>query len=350
LTKWPKYNAARPCARDRYLYDETAHVCGTLVGYDLTLDESATLSGKVAIDDGVYLITGGSGTAYTVGDRLYDLLIPNDGVAPMRFSTARGICSQIDCTVVQTSPGLVTVTCAGKHWLKRGGTESDTVTISGIGGLSSHTAAVTSDTEFTVSGTITGDILSGTVSQGGDPADDSTCSANTFIAREWTSRFREAALSNDPEEPNHSVVETEVTLAPIAKHPTVLYSSPNDSFPHGYSIPWGTIGSDMCYGNQWSATFEQAIADPLWQADHVPCPHSGAWQQRDNPCEAADANHYEFPPLVEATLEHSVTGGIPGAVGHPNCEIDPYSQGIAMSWRPGWLTCETWKEKVVFRC
>jgi hypothetical protein len=39
-----------------------------------------------------------------------------------------------------------------------------------------------------------------------------------------------------------------------------------------------------------------------------------------------------------------------GAVGHPNCEIEPYAQGIAMIWRTGWLSCDDWKEKIAFNC
>lgn len=363
LVKWPAINFARPCGRDRYLYDETAHVCGTLAGSDLTLDETATLSGKVAIDDGVYQITGGSGINYTVGARLYDLLIPNDGVAPLRFPTARAICSTLNCTATQTSPGLITVETTGNHWLKRGGTEKDTLTFTGIGGLTTAEATVVDDTSFTVAGTLTTSPSSGTVSHGATAeqiAFDTTCSRNTFIAREWQGAFRAAAL--DPETPAYSVTETEVTLSPIAKHPTVLYSTPNgESFPHGYEIPWGSIGSDMCYGDQWSARFEQAIADPLWQADHVPCGHVGTWAQRDNPCEAADSNHYKFPPLVEPLIDlpagaptpsftFFTSQGIPGAVGHPNCEIDPYTPGFPMSWRESWLTCEEWKELIAFKC
>lgn len=359
LVRWPSINFARPCARDRYLFDETIFVCGTLVGYDLTLEDSASLSGKVVIEDGVYQITGGSGLNYTVGDRLYDALVSCDGVSPLRFPSARAICSTLNVTAVQTSPGLVTVSCIGNHWLKRGGTESDTVTFTGIGGLTSAVATVASDTEFTVPGTITTSPSSGTVSDGGS-AWDSTCSRHMFLAREWNSNFRGAAENGDPA---YSVTETEVTLSPITKHPTVLYCSPNDTFPHGYSIPWGSVAYDGCYGSQWSARFEQAIADPFWQADHVPCGHSGEWSQHDQPCTAPDSNHYAFPPLVEARgstppgaptlpVDFFTAGeqGIPGPVGHPNCSIDPYAPGFAMSWHPAWLTCTDWQELIGHRC
>ena len=365
LTKWPAINLARACGRDRYLYDETAFVCGSLSGTDLTLDTSATLSGKVVILDGVYEITGGSGTAYTVGSRLYDALVSCDGVAPLRFSTARAICSTLAATAVQTSAGLVTVTTTAAHWLKRGGSESDTVTFTGISGLTSASATVVDDTSFTVSGTLTTSPSTGTISDGATSAQitfDTTCSRNTFIARSWQSLFREAYESLDPEPASYSVTETQVTLAPTAKHPTVLYCTPNgEAFEHGYQIEWGSISADMCHGTAWSARFEQAIIDPFWQADHAPC-GSGAWSQRLNPCEAADSEHYAFPPLVEPLISlpsgaptPSVsfwTAGqaMPGAVGHSYCSVDPYEIGFPMSWRESWLTCETWKALIGFKC
>jgi hypothetical protein len=358
LVKWPSINFARPAGRDRYLVDETAVVCGSLSGYDLTLDDPATLTGKIAIADGVYQITGGSGTAYTVGDRIYDNLIAFDGVAQLRFPSARSIISKLNVTAVQTSPGLVTVTASGKHWLKRGGTEFDTVTFTGIGGLTTATASVTSDTEFTVSGTLVTSPSTGTISDGGESlaAYDTTCSKNTFLARVWKSDF---STPGDP----WSVTETEVTLSPIARHPTVLYSSPNDTFPHGYSIPWGTITPDMCYGAQWSARFDQVIFDPFWQPNHVPCGHSGSWEQDDIPCHTPDGDHYAFPPLVEArattpsgaptlpvTFFTASSEGIPGALGHTNCNIEPYTQGHSMSWYPSWLTCTDWQELIAYKC
>lgn len=359
LTQWPAINFSRACGRDRYLYDEPTFVCGTLVGTDLTLDTSAALSGKVVILGGVYLITGGSGTAYTVGARLYDALVSCDGVAALRFSTARAICSTLAATAVQTSPGLVTVTTTADHWLKRGGSESDTVTFTGIGGLTTAVATVTSDTVFTVSGTLTTSPSTGTISDGASVAQvafDTTCSRNTFIARSWQSDF------GNPGDP-WSVTETQASLAPISQHPSVLYCTPNgEAFENGYQIAWGSIASDMCDGTAWSARFEQAIPDPFWQADHVPC-GGGAWSQNINPCEAADATHYAFPPLVEpltaapagapalsVTFWTAEAQGIPGAIGHAYCEIDPYTPGFPMSWREPWLTCETWKELVGFKC
>ena len=363
IVKWPSINFARPASRDRYLFDETDVACGSVAGTDLTLSVAPTTpfsaGNKIAAGSGVYQITGGSGLAYTVSALLYDTPIPCDGASRLRYPTARAIMSTLAATAVQTSPGLVTVTTTEKHRLKAGGSEQDTVTLTGIGGLTTAVATVTSDTVFTVSGTLTTSPSSGTISDGATSAQiafDTTCSRNTFLAREWQSDF------SNPGDP-WSVTETEVTLAPIARHPTVLYSSPNDTFPHGYSIPWGSIAANMCDGAAWSARFDQVIVDPFWQADHEPCGHAGAWSQDDTPCHAPDSDHYAFPPLVEArattpsgaptipvTFFTAESESMPAPLSHPNCDINPYTQGHAMSWYSDWLTCTDWEELIGAKC
>ena len=109
----------------------------------------------------------------------------------------------------------------------------------------------------------------------------------------------------------------------------------------------------------------QAYRDPYWQADHVPCGHSGEWAIATAPC-GEDANHYPYPPLVEAMLtlpsgapsfsvEHPTgypdgESGIPGPVGHPNCDVEPYAIGTVHAIRAAWEACDDWREKVNDNC
>jgi hypothetical protein len=360
LEAWPRENLARPAARDRYLFDETDVACGSVAGTDLTLSVAPavdfSVGEKVAVNDEVYSITGGSGLAYTVSALLYNTPVICDGVARLRYPSARAIMSTIAAAAVQTSPGLVTVTTTTKHRLKGGGTEADTVTFTGISGLTSAVATVVDEYNFTVSGTLTTSPSTGVISDGGS-ANDSTCSTHSFLYRTFQSNYRGAFEDGEDQE---IVTETMVTIAPSSRHPTVICISPNgETFPHGVTYGFGTIGADMCHGEDWSANILQAVPSPYWQTPHVPCGHAGGWTQVALPCQTPTSNEYAFPPLVEPMLSAPWTavdglyfGGYsyPGAVGRANCLPAPYENSHSPQWYPAWLTCTDWQELIGHRC
>ena len=353
LVEWPSENYARPCARDRYLFDETDVACGLVSGTDLTLDTAPatpfSAGDRIAAGGNVYAITGGSGLAYTVGSALYNTPIYCDGAARLRFPSARAIAGMLAATAVQTSPGLITVTTSGSHRLKAGGTEFDLVTFTGIGGLTTAIATPTGDDTFEVSGTLTTSPDTGYVSDGATGADitnNNTCSTHKFVYREYQST-RDGV----------TYAESDLAIAPTKRSPTVICISPNgEVFPHGVTYGFGTIGADQCNGEQWSAVVTQAAPSPFWQADHMPCGHSGGWSMSPNPCTAPTGYDYPFPPLVEAST-YVPPGGvdqspasIPGALGSPSCDLSVGERGFPMSWRPSWLTCTDWQELIQHNC
>jgi len=374
LEEWPSVNHSRPCERDRYLYNEAAVACiVSFVAPDLEINVSPAV--EFAVNDIVVLNDGGVYTIatktdaqnYTVGAKLYDSPLPCDGASKLRFPSARAICSSIAATAEQTSPGLITVTTAAKHWLRGGGASKDTVTFTGIGGLTAAEATVVDDTSFTVSGTLTSSPDSGTVSHGATSAQiafDTTCPRHDFIYSEWQSNGRQFAeeSEDDPTVLPDFLTETQHTIAPIRRHPTVLCISPNsrDTFPHGLTVGFGNIEADQCYGEEWHARFNQAENDPFWQADHVPCGHGSTWTQAEQPC-TTGADEYEYPPLVEPRL--TAPSGAPtipvtlhteparpNPVSHPNCDIEPYQSPTPHYVRAAWLLCDDWREKVNDNC
>lgn len=376
IEAWPALNYARPCARDRYLFDETAIACVVdFTAPDLEI-EAAPVSGDVefevgdviAINTGVYQIaTKTDAQNYTVGALLYTLLIPCDGASKLRFPAARGIAGILNVTnAVQTSPGVVTITVDRKHWLKRGGSSSDTVDFTSVAGLGSGlTATVVDDTNFTVPGTLGSWTSGGTVSQtGAQTAWDTTCSRNTYVTREYADRYREYD-SGDPDDLPYSVTRTQRDYTGAsATNPYVVTISPNtdDTPPRGVRYGFAaTFDADHCFGSEWHMDVVQAVPDPYWQPDHVPCGHTDPWSQASEPC-GEDATHYPYPPLVEARLtkpdgapEPAVTifpadGGIPAVTGHPDCEITPLDDGTVHAIRAAWEACEDWQEKTMHNC
>lgn len=376
IEAWPALNYARPCARDRYLFDETAIACVVdFTAPDLEI-EASPLSGDVefevgdviAINNEVYQIaTKTDAQNYTVGGLLYELLISCDGASKLRFPAARGIAGVLNVTnAVQTSPGVVTITVDRKHWLKRGGSSNDTVDFTSVAGLGSGlTATVVDDTNFTVPGTLGAWTSGGTVSQtGAQTAWDTTCSRNTYVTREYADRYREYD-DEDPEDLPYSVTRTQRDYTSTSlSNPYVVVISPNSDDTPTKGVRYGfaaTFEADHCFGSEWHMDVVQAVPDPYWQADHVPCGHVGSWAQAAEPC-GEDADHYPYPPLVEARLtkpdgapEPAVEifpedGGIPAVTGHPDCEIEPLDDGTVHAIRAAWEACDDWQEKTMHNC
>lgn len=378
IESWPSLNYARPCARDRYLFDEQAIACVESFSAPDLVIEAVPLSGPtefevgdvIAIATEVYQVASkADAQTYTVGAKLYDLLISCDGASKLRFPAARAICGELDVDdAVQTSPGVVTITLLEKHWFKRNGSSSDTVNFTGVAGLGSGlTATVVDDYSFTVPGTLGAWTSGGTVSQTGDQtAWDTTCPRRKYVTREWQSRLREWD-TEDPEDLPYTLTETERSYTYSASNPYVVVISPNtgDTPTRGVRYDFGDIDADMCFGAEWHMDVSQAMADPFWQADHVPCGWGGgAWDQDSAPC-AGDGD-YEYPPLVESMLSApsgaptlplaTPTGyptgetGSPGPVSHSNCEVTPYARGTVHAVRAAWEACEEWIEKTMHRC
>lgn len=379
IMEWPHVNYARPCGRDRYLFNEEAIAC--IVGFsapDLEIEDTP-LSGPtefevgdiIAINTEVYQVaTKSDAQNYTVGSKLYDLLISCDGASKLRFPAARGICGELVVVSATQDGGNVIIVTDRSHWLKRNGTSSDVVNFSGVAGLGSGlTATVTNDTTFTVPGTLSGSYTSGgTVSQtGAQTAWDTTCPRKTYFTREWQSRFREYD-PEDPEDVNYTVTETQRSYSSTSiASPYAVIVSPNadDAPTRGVRYDFGDIDHDQCFGESWHMDVVQAMADPYWQADHVPCAHGGGeWSQASEPC-GDDANHYDYPPLVEGVLDLPTgapalpsgvvlydEGGhqIPGAIGHPNCIETPYDRGSVHAIRAAWEVCDAWPVKIGHNC
>lgn len=379
LEEWPSLNHTRPCARDRYLIDESNRGCkSTYTDPDIILDAPPAFTefivgDIIAFDEGVFEIVGKTdATHYELGPKKYDMLLDVDSsVSKLRFPTARAICGRLEVEATQLSPGVVQITLAENHWLKRGGSESDTVDFHSVAGLGSGLAAtVVSDTVFTVPGTLGAYAGGGYVSSAGITSTtwdwDTTCPRHDFIFRSWQSQYREADA--DPMLPPAVLTETQHSIAPNASHPTVLCITPNggDVFPHGLTIGpytgFGIIAYDGCFASDWVGDFQQAITDPFWQADHEPCWHigSGSWTKAAAPC-STGTDEYPFPPIVEARIVKPsgaptvpvtihIEGSMPGYIGHPNCEIGPYGRPTVHNFREAWLTCTDWQEKTNHRC
>jgi hypothetical protein len=375
IESWPALNYSRPCGRDRYLFNETAIACiENFTWPDLEIEE-IPLSGPtefavldvVAINNEVYQIaTKTDAQNYTVGAKLYDLLIACDGASKLRFPAVRGICGELAVSeAVQTSPGVVTVTLLEKHWLKRGGSESDTVNFTGVAGLGTGLAAtVVDDYSFTVPGTLGAWTSGGTVSQAGaNVAWDTTCPRKSYFTREWQSRYREYD-EEDPGDVTATVTETQRSYSSTSRaRPYIVCISPNagDTPTRGVRYPFGDIDHDKCWGEEWVMDVVQALPDPYWQRPHVPCGHVDPWLMDAAPC--SGEGDYPYPPLVEArytpppgapveTVRLYLSGavGLPGAVGHPNCAIEPYAVGSIHVVRAAWEACETWPELTMHRC
>jgi hypothetical protein len=375
VESWPALNYSRPCGRDRYLFDETAIACiENFDGTNLEIEEiplsgptEFSVSDIIAINTGVYQVaTKTDAQNYTVGSKLYDLLIPCDGASKLRFPSVRGICGELDVVSATQDGGNVIIVTDGKHWLKRNGTSNDTVNFSGVAGLGSGlTATVTDDTTFTVPGTLSGAYTSGgMVSQtGANVTWDTTCPRKSYFTREWQSRYREYDIE-DPEDVPYTVTETQRGYSSTSPtKPYIVCISPNagDTPTNGVRYSFGDIDHDQCWGEEWAMDVVQALNDPYWQEPHVACAHSGEWAMDSAPC-SGDGD-YEYPPLVEARLTPPTGAptetvplyvaesvGIPGAVGHPNCSIEPYARGPVHTIRAAWEVCDTWPEKTMHRC
>lgn len=375
LEAWPSVNFARACGRDRYLRDET-HVGCVVTFADPNLEIATdpavefTVGDVVGWVDGIYPIaTKSDAQHYTVGAKICDVPagITYDGIAKLRFPTARGICGILSVAAVQ-SGGNVAITVLEDHWLRTG----DSVDFLGVAGLGTGvTATVTGARTFTVPGTLGTYAGNGYVVSTGQTAElakwHDTCSKHEFLYREWLSQYREAY--EDPEVAGNTFSESSHTLAPISAHPSVLVISPNagDTFDNEYRVTWdnGRISPDQCFGQEWHADFLQAVTDPFWQADHEPCGHDGAWSQASAPC-AEDDDHYQYPPLVEPRIVKPdgaptipVTlyyGGasMPVSVGTPGCGSanmeKPIERATIHAILAAWEACSDWKVRVNFKC
>jgi hypothetical protein len=104
-------------------------------------------------------------------------------------------------------------------------------------------------------------------------------------------------------------------------NPSVLCIPPNgEGFPVGVTESFpdaGTFVIDEQYGSGWSAEFQQAMTDLLYQSPHVPAtaepctPASLAWTEDGGGCsdDSDTAQFYPHRPLVEARL--TVPSGAP---------------------------------------
>ena len=331
LEAWPRASSIRPCGRDRYLFDEANVGCVTSWdGTTVVLDLPVALSGTVVMGSTLYTVTGGSGSTYTLVSQSITSPVPCDGIANLRYPTARGICGRLAATAVQTSPGVVTITTAA-NYLRTG----DTVTVAGIGGIAGGTVTVINSTSFTLSGTVTTPLTGWVHNVGITSATwdlEQPCSEHKYVVATAQSDLRNAG--------NVDYTFTDDTLEPTKSYPSVLYCTPNgESFPHGKSYPFGNIESDICYGSYWGLIFYQAVADPYWQQPHVPCDYSGGgWTMTNDPCGTPTANTYPFPPLVEPSVGISTLPATFGGGGYTDC-YTPYSRATAHAYRSAWLAC-----------
>jgi hypothetical protein len=373
ILPWPGLSYSRPCGRDRYLFDEQAIACVVDFTPPNLEIEAAPLSGPttfaigdmIAIATGVYQVTGKADDQnYTVGSKLYDLLIPCDGASKLRFSSARALCSKRSVVSATQSGGNVAITLAEDHWFKRNGSQSDTVDFEGVAGLGNGlTVTVTGAKTFTVPGTLSGPYTSGGfVKSTGAPASaetwDTDCTRKTFVTREWQSNFRTYAeeYETNPEVLPYSLVTDQHQYSSTSlANPYVVVISPNagDTPTNGVRYDFGSIAHDQCYGEGWHMDVVQAVPDPFWQHEHIPCGHgANPWSQATEPCAEVPGETYAYPPLVEARkyapygapalpdgIAMQIDAGIPGQVSHPQCSMEPYNRGTVHAIRAAWETC-----------
>ena len=387
LEEWPGVNFARACGRDRYLRDEFRVACikeFTDPNLEIKTDPAVEfeIGDVVGMPIGIYAISAKTDSQhYTVGPKLADAPseMSYDGVAKLRFQSARAICGILKVAAEQDAEdAFVNITVPEKHWLRDG----DVVDFKNVDGLGSGLAVtVTGDDTFSVVGTLGKDYDGkGYVVSAGVTSSlwnwHSTCSRHDFLLREWMSEYR------DPESPGYAFSESSHALVPTDASPSVLVISPNagDTFPNMYKQSWANnrIGPDMCFGQEWHMDFLQAVIDPFWQRDHKPCDHCPPhdpddpfppepciWGQAGVPC-GEDADHYQYPPLVEprltkpdgapdipvtlyyggSAMPHSV--GTPGC-GQPNIHI-PNDRPTIHAIREAWEHCDDWKVRVNFKC
>jgi len=367
---WPSYDFFRPAGADRFLLDEKS-VCfvsnlsspapgGTFTSQDYTgADVTLTVPpGSVwggASVGGFYNITV-SGSTVTLGSLV--LALPpawasrsgdtDDGFGRLRFPSAPAILGRDAVSAVTNNgDGTVTLTLAvEENWLLTGDhidLFSTTLTYDGAGNrvseamtsLAANLSATVVDTTH-VNVTATYGTIAGTqyiMSHGApDWSWDDNGRKGDWVYLDWTFDYRtngEAArlgsvtdcAGNTP--PAAGVPATNYGYAGFTQTqhehtsglvfrpccPMALCISPNgETFTNGTTVGFpATFTVDGRYGARWQAEIEEAMADLLWQAPHIPYGGS-TWNTDDGTCQA-DGFHYAYPPLVEARISVPSYGG-----------------------------------------
>lgn len=255
---FPSVNLARPFGRDRFLIDFATPgltddpACGSTAGIAI-----GSFSGDIVTDPGSFLY------------------------AHRKFPTCRAIGSTLAITAaVQTSPGVITLTTAEKHWLCGTGDghgytdQIDCYGIPGLGAAVTVQTATPNTNTLTVNGTLTAAYTgAGYIASAGVTQElgkwDWTCPRHRFIEQRWLQVLRANG--------GYTYTEAEQTLAPLSGM-SVLLCSPNaDSFPANqavYRAAWQRIPSESCsefsessmIGNRWHCKFIQAVSDPFYIA------------------------------------------------------------------------------------
>lgn len=325
----PRHNWFRPCGADRYAFDE-AHVgCitddaswPTITVENPDGDPGFSVGDTVLIsgsNSGVYQITGGGSTVYTVGAKLHDFpagySLPSGTCGKVRWPAAWALCGAVAVTdATPTTP--IQITVAEATWLRTG----DSVTIAGVGGNTAADGTWTitrvSSTEFTLDGSVGSEAYTagGTIQSAGAPsaAWATTAPTGSYHYLTWLHNFRDVAeqaryaaayasyvAAGDAEclacipEPDATPIRpyqaangmpqsvVAVTSACGTLHytdpgsrvcrPVVCFSPNGETFSNGVTVDFpSTFPLDDRYGSLWQAAVSELV-DPLWQYPHVPC-------------------------------------------------------------------------------
>lgn len=346
LLSWPSLNFNRPCGIDRGELDATNSECvGNIVDGDVTLEGSVGIqSNDYCLYNGhIYKVTRIDDNEFTLGTALCaapawmnfsagDQELPADMLCKLRWFSAKPMCQSANVvTAVDNEDGTVTITTEKDVYLF--GLSAETLDFTDVAGLSTGVAvhSVTSLTEFKVSGSLSGEYVSGgkVAPAGYDATNDKWNDDNPkrdYILREWD----EAG----------TLTETADCLFPKPCCPSVLACIPLDSPESWLSGQAKTCElaqptADECNGSLIATDFLQAVPDPFWQAPPPPCSGDEAWTEDstytcpdDVPGEGG-FKYYPGRPYIEALLTvptgatlqsgitlHTPASGLPATSGH----------------------------------
>lgn len=379
LLPWESINFARPCGidRGRLWGDDANSECvssgsGSPLNVILEADTAGVITNDVVLcydttsgADGIYQVTRNGAGNYDLTTKLHDIpawmdTYKHDGLfAKLRWYDKRGICEPVNVTAAtDNEDGTVSITVDADVYLfgepLEGGGDGELLDFTDVAGLATDVEVleVTSLTEFTVSGSLSGAYAGGGSVAVADYDADLTKWNDDNPKRDYVTRsFVENAYSGGR---SWTLTETQRCMFPSACAPSVVCFSPDaETWDNGLTLAMPTsLTVDPCNGTLWVGDVLQAEADPFWNAPPRPC--SGTWVE-DSTADctgdharrpmveprltlpAIDAE--TAPTLVTGVTLHTAASAAPNieGVGHASGESSPRGSGLVHTL---WLAVE----------